>query len=216
MPEQAPVTESETNPAWERSRSLPAGQVLGAVGSLGALGVLLLLSSCAGELEGDPNRFTGPFGAQGGSTSTGQGGSATTGSGGMAAGGTTTGAGGTTPGSGGMGADVVPPDDPCVAGVMQQCEVCHSKAVANLFGVDLVIEGPEYGKSLVGLKATYKSVMKNPDKCIPGALIIDPTTPANSVMLKKVSNDPDCGEAMPGNGLLGEQLSCIQMWISKF
>lgn len=179
---------------------------------MGALGALVW--GCAGELDKDPESFTNAYtkpGATGGSGTGGSSGGST----GMTGG--TTATGGTT-GTGGSG-DVIPPDDACVAGVLASnaCTACHSTASASSIGADLVLEGTNLGARLSTTKATYKGVAANAGACVQGALIIDPVTPANSILLKKVAGTQACGDKMPmGSGLSGASLQCIQDWIAKF
>jgi hypothetical protein len=97
------------------------------------------------------------------------------------------------------------------------CTVCHSTASASSIGANLVLEGTDLGKRLAMTTATYKGVTKNAAACVPGALIIDAATPANSILLKKVSRTQVCGDEMPaGSGLKDADLKCITDWINKF
>jgi hypothetical protein len=188
------------------------------------LGAAALLWGCAGELDKDPTVFKGAYTdgtnpSTGGTSSTGGTGTVTGGTGTTTGGtGTTTGGTGTTTGgSSGM----IPPDDPCVASVIaaKGCTACHSTAAASLIGANLVLEGTNLGARLSTTKATYMGVAAsmNPGACVQGALIIDPVTPANSILLKKVSGTQVCGDKMPqGTGLSGEDLKCFQDWINKF
>jgi hypothetical protein len=98
------------------------------------------------------------------------------------------------------------------------CTACHSMGTASVpsIGAGLVLEGPNLGARLSTTKATY-FMAKNPAACVPGALIIDPDNPANSILLKKVSNTQACGDPMPqGTGLSGDDLKCFTDWINKF
>ncbi|HYO95095.1 MAG TPA: hypothetical protein VER33_11315, partial [Polyangiaceae bacterium] len=165
-------------------------------------------AGCAAELE-NPNR---PFGAAAGAS----GALPTGGSGGSAAGGAATGgsaAGGTTAaGSGGGGGAppmvVVPPDPDCWKAVYaNQCKLCHTGA--TLSGLDL--NGPNVGAMLSKTAANYSKVTGAKTDCKAGALYIDPVTPANSFLLKKVSNTQGaCGTAMPfaNMPLMGDDLKC--------
>ena len=164
---------------------------------------------CAGELDADPTSFKSAYVPIG--TSTG----GTTGTGGTvgATGGTTGTTGGTT-GTGGS-SDMIPPDDPCVATVFQTnaCVACHSAALSS---GGLNLDGGNLGARLSMTKAMYKDVA-NMAACVPNALIIDPVTPANSILLKKVAGTQACGDKMPqGTGLSGDNLKCITDWINKF
>lgn len=52
--------------------------------------------------------------------------------------------------------------------------------------------------------------------CIGQGLVIDTDDPAASLMMMKLSDDPPCGQPMPGNGQLLAQadIDCIEDWIS--
>ena len=185
--------------------------------ALGGLGASLLAWGCAGELDKDPSVFTnaytnGPNTGTGGSTASTGGSTGTTG-------GTSTGTGGSTGTTGGTSSGT-PPDDDCVAGVLtkQACTACHSNTLAVQAGAGLVLEGANLGARLSTTPAGYKMVTTNADKCVQGALIIDPNTPANSILLKKVNNTQACGGAMPSTGGITDaaDLKCITDWINKF
>jgi hypothetical protein len=123
---------------------------------------------------------------------------------------------GGTPGTGGE--MPVPPDDPCVASVLasQSCVACHSIASASIIGAGLVLEGSNLGARLSTTRATYDGAI-NKTNCMDGALIIDPESPRESILWKKVTGTQACGDAMPpGSGLRGDNLACIQNWIDKF
>jgi hypothetical protein len=150
-----------------------------------------------------------------------EGGSATGGA--LSSGGSSGGGTGGTSGNGDTsltgGAWSAPPDDACVAAVLaaNACTVCHSVASAAAIGSGLVLEGTNLGARLSTTRATYKGVSKNAGSCVEGALIIDPESPADSVLLKKVTNTQACGDAMPqGTALKGSDLSCIRNWVNKF
>jgi hypothetical protein len=48
-----------------------------------------------------------------------------------------------------------------------------------------------------------------------GSLLIDPDDPANSEILKRLSDSPECGSRMPlvGAPLSPEQVSCVRAWV---
>jgi hypothetical protein len=98
--------------------------------------------------------------------------------------------GGRDPATGGVtdtgGARPIPPDDACVAGVLtaNACLACHSVASAAVIGAGLVLEGSNLGARLSATQATYKGVTVNAASCVPGALIIDPVSPADSILLR--------------------------------
>jgi hypothetical protein len=182
--------------------------------------VATLVLGCAGELDKDPNSFNFAFAPANGTGGTPSGTGGSTGTGGTmgATGGSATGGTVGTGGSGTGGTAMAPPDDPCVATVFssQTCTVCHSTAAAASIGAGLILEGTNLGARLMTTKATYKGA-SNMAACVPGALIIDPDVPANSILLKKVAGTQACGDKMPaGTGLSGTNLQCIQDWIAKF
>lgn len=175
-----------------------------------------LVWGCAGELDKDPTTFANAL-ANGGATGGSQ---ATTGGTGSTSGGTGATSGGTESTTGGS-SSVVPPDDACVASVLMNngCTGCHNANTVSIptLGAGLALDGANLGQRLRTTKATYASVTKNADKCVKDALIIDPTAPSNSILLKKVSNSQVCGDPMPqSGGLSGSDLQCITDWINKF
>jgi hypothetical protein len=140
--------------------------------------------------------------------------------GGTAAGGTTgTGTGGSTGTPTGGGGSAVPPDDACVATVLSSkgCSTtCHSADLAPTTGANLRLDGTNLGARLSMTKATYQGVT-NAGACVPNVLIIDPSNPSNSLLLKKITGTQACGSSMPPGGTLtGSDLQCIQDWIMKF
>lgn len=167
---------------------------------------LAAVAGCAGDLE-NPNQY----GSSGAPSSNG---GAATGSGGNtgAVSGGTTGAsnGGTTAtGSGGMTANI-PADPACVTALMNaQCISCH--VPGNIFYTDLDLQAPNIGQRLANKKTSQATCT---------GLIIDATTPANSILLNKVKGMPNgCGSVMPltsTNGLMGADLQCITDWINSF
>lgn len=165
------------------------------------------LLGCAAELE-NPTRFEGAS-TTGGSAS---GGSA----------GTTAGNAGAPAGNGGSSggpATMAPPDPPCWTALkgLQCSSICHKPGatVSLSSNLDLTKSGAE----LMNTPANYVTITNAAEKakCKPGALIIDPVRPSESVLLKKVKGVQDCGTPMPfAPGLAGAELKCVEDWIKSF
>jgi hypothetical protein len=167
----------------------------------------VVVLSCAGELQGTADDYPCAFQGAASCTSAAQGGGTSGGAGPM---------GGANPGSGGGGA--LPPDDQCLEGVFSTaCAVaCHKPGAGVALGESLNLTGGNYGMKMAGVPATYQGVT-DPSTCKAGALLIDPTTNAESVLLKKLAGTQSCGFAMPiGAPLTPAQLACITDWVMKF
>jgi len=162
---------------------------------------LAAVAGCAADLE-NPSQY----GSSGGVTATGSGGNTAVSSGGN----TGVSSGGmTATGSGGMTANI-PADPACLAPLMKaQCTTCHAPGQALSQGLDLT--AANIGSRLAGKPSTQAGC---------GGLLIDPTTPANSLMLVKVKGPTSnsCGLGMPygTNGLTGTDLQCVTDWINSF
>lgn len=105
---------------------------------------------------------------------------------------------------------------PCVTQIItENCVICHSGATAAILGADLNLEG-DFVPRLVDKPATYKSV-QDMAACVPGAKLIDSTTPANSVFLKKILATQNCGVPMPqGTPLADDKKQCLSNWVNTF
>ncbi|HYO95097.1 MAG TPA: hypothetical protein VER33_11325 [Polyangiaceae bacterium] len=183
-----------------------------ATASLTALfAVCAAVLGCAAELE-NPTRF------QGASTTGGSGGSANGGAGA----GPAAGNGGAPVGNGGSSgapATVAPQDPPCWTALkgLQCSSICHKPGVGVSLSANLDLT--KSGADLSKMMASYVTITDAAEraKCKPGALIIDPVRPSESVLLKKVKGTQDCGTPMPfAPGLGVEDLKCVEDWIKSF
>ena len=179
--------------------------------ALAASGVFAL--ACAADLEGDPSDYTNAYAPPGGSTA------AQAGATGLPGGGGNTAQGGN--GTAGSTSKPPPEDPPCLNDVLQgqNCFLCHVQS-ANLdaTGGGLLLTGSNLGMRLSGAPAQYKGV-SDAAACTPGALLIDPANPAESVLLKKVKGTQSCGLAMPfhPSGITdATALKCIEDWVMSF
>lgn len=193
--------------AWSRwlgvSRKAARGPWLAA----GFIGASLIVLSCAGEFEGSPNDY--PCSFPDGTCNVVAGKANTT------SGGAGPGTGGAGPGTGG-GGGMLPPDDTCVEPIFAtSCAAsCHNSPTG--LGGSLILKGGGYGAKMAGVPATYKEVTDT-STCKAGALLIDPTNNAESVLLKKLTMMQSCGLGMPiGFALNATDMACITTWVNKF
>lgn len=132
-----------------------------------------------------------------------------TGTAGSTGGGVTAGTGGT----GGMPASGASCESTCMTSIIDTtCKVCHGKALKIAGTLDLETAG--YTDRLKNKPAEHPSV--DASACPTGDKLIDTETPANSWLLKKVSNQQGtCGTVMPATPpLTSDQLSCFQTYVS--
>ncbi len=89
--------------------------------------------------------------------------------------------------------------------IQQRCDNagCHG-TMMSAAGLDLISPNP--GERLVGVAATS-------DTCS-GRPLVDPETPANSVIIDFVSAEPTCGTRMPlgGEPLSADEVECMTEW----
>ena len=141
------------------------------------------------------------------------GGSATAGSatGGSATAGSAT--AGTATGGSGMAGGGAACETACLkALVTDNCKLCHSGTVM-LAGLDM--DSPGLTARLKNQTADHP-MPGDGAVCPSGDKLIDTMTPANSWLLKKVSNGQGtCGSAMPSPpGLAGADLTCMQTYVA--
>lgn len=88
--------------------------------------------------------------------------------------------------------------------IMTRCGTCHTGGAGAQGMLDLV--APGLGTRIVNAKSA--STMCS------GMTLVDPQAPANSLLIKKLSDPPPCGLRMPiGQPLMPEEISCIQQWM---
>ena len=152
-------------------------------------------SACPGTLE-DPERF---LAAAGGDSGSAQGIQPPVGS---EAGGGGSGGGGSGSGGSGGGSSACP-DIPGLLGQTCTASGCHN-ASSKAQGLDL--QSPDLASRLVGAPATEG----------PG-LLIDPSTPSNSILYEKLTAMPPFGARMPLGGapLDSATLACVLAWITQ-
>jgi hypothetical protein len=173
------------------------------------VGLLIAAASCAADLA-DPAQYTAARNLGGG------GGSPPSMTGGTTAGGQTTG------GTAGMGGGAVPPLPACAKTVLyNSCSLaCHNKNLVSAptasGGLDL--SGDDVGMRIKDAPATNLGVMGDKSGCGMGALLINSTNNAESVMLKRIKGTQGtCGTPMPlGNTLNATDLKCLEDWIMSF
>lgn len=166
-----------------------------------ALAALSLLGTGCPEpadLE-NPQNFKAPGAAAGGSAS-----------GGSAAGGSASGGS-----ASGGGASVASCEVACVAETFNSvCAVCHGNP--PLFAkLDLVSAG--FSARLKDQAATHSDLPPGMDTgCPTGDKLIDSATPANSWLLKKMTNQQgNCGTNMPqGSQLTADEETCMQTYVN--
>jgi len=110
-------------------------------------------------------------------------------------------------------------DPDCLSAALASCnQSCHGAQFKDILGGGLDLSGKNLGARLSTTTAMYKGVTKNAANCKMGALIIDPTTPAESILLKKVTGTQACGDSMPppSSTLMGNDLNCVKTWIEMF
>lgn len=148
----------------------------------------------------------------GGSSSGGMPASGGSGSGGMSALGGS-GSGG-SPASGGSPGGDYPPPSSCLQTILTSCNLCHG-AQAAAIGANLDLRGNDVASRLVDEPATYMGVT-DADQCVQGAKLIDSANPAESVLLKKVKGEQECGTPMPApTGLNAIDQACVEAWIES-
>ena len=121
--------------------------------------------------------------------------------------------GGVAGGTGGMAPSSASCESTCMTSVIDTtCKVCHGKALKIAGTLDLETAG--YTDRLKNKPAEHPSV--DASACPTGDKLIDTETPANSWLLKKVSNQQGtCGTMMPASPpLTSDQLSCFQTYVS--
>jgi hypothetical protein len=121
--------------------------------------------------------------------------------------------GGVTAGTGGMPASGASCESTCMASIIgTTCKACHGKALKIAGTLDL--ESAGYTDRLKGKPSEHPAV--DASACPMGDKLIDTDTPANSWLLKKVSNQQGtCGTMMPASPpLTSDQLSCFQTYVS--
>jgi len=125
------------------------------------------------------------------------------------------------------GAPVIPPDpsapsatwDSIWPALAPSCIGCHSSAVGpTAAGMGFVL-----GDSPTDICASYDNIVGQaavtPMCSAAGATVVEPSQPAMSALLKKISNAADkCGDAMPpgGGGLIEDNAALVQLieqWI---
>ncbi len=80
--------------------------------------------------------------------------------------------------------------------------------------------GPDAPGNLVGLPAVYPAAANQLGDCPTDnpELIINPTDPASSLILKKIKNEQTCGEGMPTNWeitrLEDDEIACFEQWVN--
>ncbi len=151
-----------------------------------------VLAGCPGSLE-DPARFDAEFGIAGGN-------GGARGGGGADGGGTTGSVGGAGGGSGGGSGCASPPPS---FGTTCSVSGCHA-AITPAGGLDLA--SPNIVMRLSGKKAMGGA-----------GLLIDPTTPAASVLYTKLTATPPFGSRMPlvGGPLSDPDIACVLSWIES-
>jgi hypothetical protein len=173
------------------------------------VGLLIAAASCAADLA-DPAQYTAARNLEGGSGSP----SMTGGTG--ASGGTPT-AGGT---AGGMGGGMVPPVPACAQSILVTCTACHNTGAVGFPALSgsLDLSGDNVGIRLKDAPATNAGVMGDKSGCGMGALLINSTTNAESVMLKRIKGTQGtCGSRMPTTGPLPDaEIKCLEDWIMAF
>ncbi|HEY8925460.1 MAG TPA: hypothetical protein VIU64_13835 [Polyangia bacterium] len=113
------------------------------------------------------------------------------------------GSGGTS-GSGGDG--VAPP--PCDAPTMVFQGSCAASGGCHTATDSLTLVGPDVEMNVIGVKAT-QTVSCN------GMNLVNPTPPADGVLLKVLTGN-SCGIEMPiGPALMPDQIDCIRGWINS-
>lgn len=187
--------------------------------AFGLASAVALVAGCASELE-DPDAYLAAQGGAGpgagGNTGTITGGTPATPTGGTVGG--PTGGASATGGAAATGgsASTPPPALPaCVTPALMNatCTTCHAPATKDFFG-GLDLAGSTVTERL--LNVTAKNTMAtNAATC--GTKLIDPDNPGQSVLLKRISGNSDCGPGMPGaSGVTGADLECLKNWIMSF
>jgi len=99
------------------------------------------------------------------------------------------------------------------SGSAASCKLCHAKAGLMSSGLDL--ESPNVGSRLRGAAAKHMDIVApSPMNCPTGDKLIDPDTPANSWLLKKVAGPVTCGDRMPsGSPLSADDIGCIDTFV---
>jgi hypothetical protein len=110
-------------------------------------------------------------------------------------------------GESGSGGDGVPPP-PCDAPTMVFQGSCAATGSCHTVADSLTLVGPDVEKNVIGVKATQTVGCNGMD-------LVNPTPPADGVLLK-VLTGKTCGiEMPPGAPLMQEQLDCIKGWINS-
>jgi len=128
--------------------------------------------------------------------------------------GTNTGtAGGATAGTGGSASPSAACESTCMASIIgATCKGCHGKAIKLAGTLDLETAG--YTGRLKDKPAEHP-LLDASAMCPTGDLLIDSAAPANSWLLKKVSNQQGtCGAVMPSPPLTSEEVACVQTYVT--
>ncbi len=169
-------------------------------------GAILLACGCAGTLA-DPSEFEDGGGASSGSGNSGTSGTAS-GTSGTTSG--TAGMSGTASGTAGMSGTSGTAASNCPDTPTFLATTCATGPTCHITGGSFVdLQSPGVAARLVGMKSVF----------IPTDLYIDPTTPANSLVLlvlTAATAPPAIGQ-MPFGGpyLMPAQVSCIQAWVDQ-
>jgi hypothetical protein len=153
------------------------------------------LCGCATELD-NPEAYVNPFGGNGGASGSANGG---------------TSGGGTANGGGGSGGAPATCDAPTlvfqVDGMQGGCNgaACH-------------VQGGAFPPDLVSADVADRLVdVPSEGQFCSGQLLIDSQNIENSLILKKLVADPECGDQMPFglDPLSDEKAQCIRTWIQS-
>jgi hypothetical protein len=100
--------------------------------------------------------------------------------------------------------------------IQVNCVACHSATGLKFGGLDLS-GGDAVIARVVGIAATNAEVADK-SSCTPGALLVDPANPMNSVMYKRLKGTQGtCGNAMPqGFAMTATDSKCLEDWILSF
>jgi hypothetical protein len=119
-----------------------------------------------------------------------------------------------------MGGGTVPPLPACAKTILTTCTACHSKAAVSIpaVGGGLDLSGDDVGTRLKDALATNAGVMGDKSGCSPGALLVNSTANAESIMLKRVKGTQGtCGTRMPTTGPLSDtEIKCLEDWIMAY
>jgi len=109
-------------------------------------------------------------------------------------------------GESGTGGDGAPPA--CDAPTMVFQGSCAATGSCHTAADSLTLVGPDVEKNVIGVKATQTVTCNGMD-------LVNPTAPADGVLLKVLTGN-SCGIEMPiGPPLMPEQIDCIKGWINS-